>query len=79
MPVTDVDRHTLHYADALELMRDLRAMGEASTLMERSRKPLRRAVLMRAAALYRERHARADGRVSATFEIVYLTGWAPKA
>lgn len=77
LPVTDVDRVTVRYASALELMRDLRRMGATNTLIERSRKPLSRATLFRAADIYRERYADKDGRVRATFEIQWLLGWAP--
>jgi hypothetical protein len=52
-------------------------MGAANALVERSRKPLRRATLFRAAEIYRERFADEDGRVRATFEILWLSGWAP--
>jgi hypothetical protein len=58
-------------------MRDLRAMGLTNALAERRRTPLRRATLLRAASLYAERFADGDGRVRATFEIVWLSGWAP--
>jgi len=58
-------------------MRDLRGMGETNSLAARRRQPLRRATLARAAALYIERFGVADGRVPATFEILFLTGWAP--
>lgn len=77
LPVTDVDRVTVRYANALELMRDLRAMGATNVLHERNRKPLRRATLFRALEIYRERFADADGRIRATFEILWLSGWAP--
>jgi SAM-dependent methyltransferase len=77
LPVTDVDRVSVRYASAIELMRDLRRMGAANALIERSRKPLQRATLFRAAEIYRERYADADGRVRATFEILWLSGWAP--
>jgi SAM-dependent methyltransferase len=77
LPVIDQDRVIVRYADALELMRDLRAMGGTSVLRERSRRPLRRSVLMRAAAIYGERFADPDGRIRATFDIVSLSGWAP--
>lgn len=79
LPVIDQDRVTVRYANALELMRDLRAMGAASALHERSRKPLPRRVLLRAAAIYAERFADPDGRIRATFDIVSLSGWAPHA
>lgn len=77
LPVTDVDRVTVRYANALELMRDLRRMGATNALIERSRKPLKRATLFRAADIYRERYASEGGRIRATFEILWLSGWAP--
>ncbi len=76
-PVADVDRVKVRYPDALAVMRELRAMGEANALSERTRKPLKRALLARACTLYEERFGAADGRVPATFDILYLTGWAP--
>ena len=77
LPVTDVDVLTLRYADMFALMADLRAMGATSVLAQRSRKPLRRAVLMRAAAHYAQEFADSDGRIRATVEIIWLSGWAP--
>lgn len=77
LPVCDADRITVRYDGALHLMRDLRGMGESNVLAERRRTPLRRTTLMRAADLYGARHSRADGRVQASFEIIYVTGWAP--
>jgi SAM-dependent methyltransferase len=77
LPVADVDRLKVRYSHPLGLMRDLRAMGETSVLLERSRKPMSRALLLRASELYVERFAEPDGRVPATFEIITVTGWAP--
>lgn len=77
LPVSDVDRVTVRYTDPLSLLRDLRAMGETNVLLERSRRPLPRAVLFRALELYQQRFSGLDGKVSATFEIVTVTGWAP--
>jgi SAM-dependent methyltransferase len=77
LPVIDLDRRTVRYGSALDLMRDLRAMGATNVLHERSRKPMTRALLMRAAAVYAERFADPDGRVRATFDIISLSGWAP--
>ncbi len=77
LPVTDQDSHTVRYASALRLMRDLRAMGLTNVLVERDRRPLRRAVLSRAVEVYGERFADADGRVRATFDIISLSGWVP--
>jgi SAM-dependent methyltransferase len=77
LPVADSDTLEVGYASALHLMRDLRGMGWANPLRERRRSFLRRTTLMRAAEIYAERHARPDGRIKATFELVTLTGWAP--
>jgi SAM-dependent methyltransferase len=75
LPVADVDRVTVRYAHPVELLRDLRAMGETNVLFERS--PLTRKVLGRALELYAEQFTEADGRVRATFEIITVTGWSP--
>ena len=75
LPVADVDRVQVGYANPMELIRDLRAMGESNVLTER--RPLSRGVLARACEVYAERFSRADGRIVATFEIVTMTGWAP--
>ncbi len=75
LPVADVDRVQVGYAHPMELVRDLRAMGETNVLAER--RSLSRRVLERACEIYAERFSRADGRVFATFEIITMTGWAP--
>jgi SAM-dependent methyltransferase len=77
LPMADTDRVAVTYPDALALMRELRAMGESNVLAARRRGFTRRATLARAAALYGEKFADADGRLRASFEIVTLTGWAP--
>ncbi|WP_346913252.1 methyltransferase domain-containing protein [uncultured Roseibium sp.] len=77
LPVTDLDRITVRYNTLFDLMNDLRAMGAASVLRERSRNPLPKQVFFRAAELYARDHADADGRIRATFALVSLSGWAP--
>ena len=79
LPVADSWDQRVEYSDALALMRDLRAMGETNALTARLRKPTRRAVFARAAALYAETFGTPQGRVPATFEFILLTGWAPDA
>jgi len=76
LPVADVDRLTVRYADLFALIDDLRGMGETNVLAGPTR-PLSRAIVSRAAALYAERHGEPDGRIPATFEIINLAGWAP--
>jgi SAM-dependent methyltransferase len=77
LPVTDTDRLTVRYDSAFALMRDLRRMGATNILVDRRRRPLRRATLVRMAEIYAQRFADPDGRVRATFEIVWLSGWSP--
>ncbi len=77
LPVVDLDRAMVRYADMFALLADLRAMGGTNALEARSRKPLRRAALERAAVTYAERFADPDGKLRATFDIVWLSGWAP--
>jgi SAM-dependent methyltransferase len=77
LPVTDIDRITVRYDSPIQLMQDLRAMGAANPMIERSRRPLKRATLTRMIEIYAERFADPDSRIRATFEIVWLSGWAP--
>ena len=77
LPVTDVDRLTVRYPSPRALMHDLRRMGATNPLVDRSRRPLRRATLARMLEIYAQRFADPDGRIRATFEIVFLSGWAP--
>ncbi len=77
LPVTDVDRIIVRYDNAFALMQDLRRMGATNVLSERRRTPLRRATLSRMAQVYSERFADPDGRIRATFDVVWLSGWAP--
>ncbi len=77
LPVADTDRLTIRYAEPLRLLADLRGAGESNVLTARRRAFLKRATLMRALQLYRERFAEPDGRVPATFQFLTMTGWRP--
>ncbi len=77
LPVADSVTQTVTYADPLALMRDLRAMGEANALAGRLRRFTPRRVIETAAARYRAAFAGPEGRIRATFETIYLAGWAP--
>ncbi|MGB3487497.1 MAG: methyltransferase domain-containing protein [Xanthobacteraceae bacterium] len=79
LPVTDFERLTVRYDNAFALMQDLRRMGATNVLVERRKIPSRRATLLRMAQIYSERFADPDGRIRATFDIVWLLGWAPDA
>lgn len=79
LPVTDIERLSVRYREPLQLLLELRGMGESQALAQGARTPLTQGVLARFAALYRERFADASGRVPASFDIVSMTGWKPHA
>ena len=75
--MVDSDRRTVRYGNILGLMRDLRELGLANAMAQKSRKPVSPRLLEAVARAYAERCAAPDGRIPATFEIIYLTGWSP--
>ncbi len=77
LPVVDLDALTVSYPDPFRLMHDLRGMGETNAVRARPSRFTRRATLLRAAADYQARYADGEGRLPATFRIIYLTAWAP--
>jgi SAM-dependent methyltransferase len=79
LPVVDSDRHIVRYRDPFKLFSDLRRMGATNALTERSRKPLTRKILARAAEIYAQRFSDPDGRLRATFDVLWISGWSPHA
>lgn len=79
LPVADAETVTVRYASMLDLCADLRAMGSTNVLTERSKRPASRGLFARAAQIYAERFSDPDGRIRATFSIVWLSGWAAHA
>lgn len=77
LPVADGFTRKVHYRDMLHLMHDLRAMGEGNALDARLRRPTRRPVFDKAAERYAHTYGAENGRVKATFEMIFLTGWRP--
>lgn len=77
LPVADSDTLTVRYDNVFALMADLRAMAGTNILIERIRRPTRRSVMVRMAEIYAERFSDPDGRIRATFEIIWMSGWAP--
>ncbi|TAL31975.1 MAG: methyltransferase domain-containing protein [Alphaproteobacteria bacterium] len=77
LPVVDSDTVTVDYSSPLKLMQDLRGMGAANATLSRLMKPTRRGVIMEAAKLYHEKFAYENGRVPATFQVIYAIGWNP--
>lgn len=77
LPVIDAENYTVRYDSLFPLMQDLKSMGMANPLVDRSRRPVSRAFFLRAAEIYAQRFADADGRIRATFSIIYASGWKP--
>jgi NADH dehydrogenase [ubiquinone] 1 alpha subcomplex assembly factor 5 len=77
LPVVDSDTLTVTYDNAFKLMADLRGMGETNAVIHRRRKPTPRALMVEAARHYAELYAEPDGRIPATFQVLYVAGWAP--
>lgn len=77
LPVVDSEKITVRYANLFALIKDLRAMGATASALNRQAPPLTRAVLMRATALYAQDYADTDGKIRATFEFIWMSGWAP--
>ena len=77
LPVADSLPLTVTYASPRHLMRELRQMGENNALNDRLRRPTRRGLFERAEDIYRAEHALENGRIPATFELIFLIGWAP--
>jgi SAM-dependent methyltransferase len=77
LPVADVETYTVRYDSLFALMADLRAMGMTNSLAARSRRPVSRRYFLEAARRYQEKYADPDGRIRATFSLIFLSGWAP--
>ncbi len=77
LPVTDVDGVVVRYDNAFALMADLRRMGATNIMVERRRTPTRIATMLRMSEIYASRFADPDGRIRATFDVIWLSGWAP--
>jgi len=79
LPVADADAITVTYSDMFKLMADLRGMAETNAVHERRKTFSRRSMFLRAAEIYASRFAAPNGRITATFQIVTVTAWAPHA
>ena len=82
LPVADIERITVRYEHPMKLLQDLKGMGEQAAFAAREgqvRRPLSRRILARMSEIYSERFSDSDGRVRASFEVIWLSGWAPAA
>ncbi|MEO0548534.1 MAG: methyltransferase domain-containing protein [Pseudomonadota bacterium] len=83
LPVADIERVTVRYDHPLKLLQDLKGMGEQAAFVRQegqtSRRPLSRRLITRMSEVYQDQFSDPDGRIRATFEIIWLSGWAPSA
>jgi hypothetical protein len=77
LPVTDVDSLVVRYDNAFVLMQDLRRMGATNVMIERRRTLTRPTTMLRMSQIYANRFSDPDGRIRATFDVIWLSGWAP--
>lgn len=77
LPVADRLPQRVTYQTLFHLIRDLREMGETNAMAARHKAIPPRALFARAAQIYVENFPAEDGRIAATFELVFLTGWCP--
>jgi malonyl-CoA O-methyltransferase len=76
-PVLDVERYTLTYTDVRRLAADLKAVGTRNATSDRPRGltgPRKFGAMQRAYEIHRR-----DGRLPATYEVVFGQAWAPAA
>ena len=77
LPVADVETHVVRYSSPFALMAELKALGASNPLVDRPRRLATPALLAAAANAYAVRDGDPDGRIRATLEIVWLSGWVP--
>lgn len=77
LPVVDSEIITVTYDSIFKLMHDLRGMGETNSMLARHKQFATKSLFLEAAKLYQERFSEADGRIRATFEVIFLLGWSP--
>lgn len=77
LPVIDSELITISYDSIFALMKDVRFMAEGNAVSARSKTMTSRSIMMEAAKYYAENYSEADGKIFATFEIIFVIGWAP--
>ncbi len=77
LPVVDSEILTVTYTDMFALVKDLRMMGESNIILSRDKKFAGKDFFRSAAEIYAEGHSEKDGRIRASFEIIFLIGWSP--
>lgn len=77
LPVIDSDIITVTYNTVFDLMKDLRRMGEGNAILARKKSFTAKSLFLRAGEIYAQKYAESDGRIRASFEIIFMSGWAP--
>lgn len=79
LPVVDSEIVTVTYPDMFALLKDLRFMGEGNAILARDKTFAGRKFFTKAAEFYAKNFSESDGRIRASFEVIFLIGWAPHA
>ncbi len=77
LPVVDSEIITVTYDNIFKLLNDLRGMGENNAIIQRNKTPLSKKFFLRVAQEYHDKYAESDGRIVASFEVIFLLGWSP--
>lgn len=77
LPVVDVETHIVRYGQPFALMEELRMLGASNPLAGPPQRMASRTLLATAAGAYADDASDPDGRVRATLEIIWMSGWAP--
>jgi NADH dehydrogenase [ubiquinone] 1 alpha subcomplex assembly factor 5 len=79
LPVVDSEIVNVSYDNIFKLMHDLRGMGEGNAIAARDKTPAQKALFLETSRLYEKKFKNADGKLNASFEIIFLIGWSPHA
>ncbi len=77
LPVADLDRTIVRYADAISLINEIRELGLSNIMLDRSRTFVTKRLFGAAVNHYHEHFSDEDGRIRATIEVAWATGWSP--
>ena len=77
LPVIDSEKITVTYDNTFKLMQDLRLMGESNIMLQRRKNFTPRQFFQKVEEIYKDKYAENDGRITSTFEIIFMLGWKP--
>lgn len=79
LPVADSLKIPTAYSDIYHLMQDLRDMGETNIMTARQKTFTAKSLFVQAQEIFAAQFPANEGRIACTFDLVFLSGWAPHA